>query len=163
MTAVFLSGTDFGQQTGPFISPKAYRDLFKPFNKVVNDWVHKHTTWKTFIHSCGSVRALIPDFIEAGFDILNPVQCSAAGMAPEELKKEFGDQVTFWGGGVDTQQTLPFGTVEDVRKEVAARLKIFGKGGGYVFNTTHNVQAGVPIENVLAMYETVRNSGRYGV
>jgi hypothetical protein len=161
VTAVFLSGTDFGQQTGPFVSPKAYRDLFKPFNKVVNDWVHKHTTWKTFIHSCGSVRALIPDFLEAGFDILNPVQCSAAGMAPEELKKEFGDQVTFWGGGVDTQQTLPFGTVEDVRKEVAARLKIFGKGGGYVFNTTHNVQAGVPIENVLAMYETVRNSGRY--
>ena len=163
VTAVFLSGTDFGQQTGPFVSPKAYRDLFKPFNKVVNDWVHKHTTWKTFIHSCGSVRALIPDFLEAGFDILNPVQCSAAGMAPEELKKEFGDQVTFWGGGVDTQQTLPFGTVEDVRKEVAARLKIFGKGGGYVFNTTHNVQAGVPTENVLAMYETVRNSGRYGV
>lgn len=161
VTAVFLSGTDFGQQTGPFVSPKAYRDLFKPFNKVVNDWVHKHTTWKTFIHSCGSVRALIPDFLEAGFDILNPVQCSAAGMAPEELKKEFGDQVTFWGGGVDTQQTLPFGTVEDVRKEVAARLKIFGKGGGYVFNTTHNVQAGVPTENVLAMYETVRNSGRY--
>ena len=163
VTAVFLSGTDFGQQTGPFISPQAYRDLFKPFNKVVNDWVHKHTTWKTFIHSCGSVRALIPDFIEAGFDILNPVQCSAAGMVPEELKKEFGDQVTFWGGGVDTQQTLPFGTVEDVRKEVSARLKIFGKGGGYVFNTTHNVQAGVPIENVLAMYETVRNNGRYGV
>jgi hypothetical protein len=163
VTAVFLSGTDFGQQTGPFVSLKVYRDLFKPFNKVVNDWVHKHTTWKTFIHSCGSVRALIPDFIEAGFDILNPVQCSAAGMAPEELKKEFGDQVTFWGGGVDTQQTLPFGTVEDVRKEVSARLKIFGKGGGYVFNTTHNVQAGVPIENVLAMYETVRNGGRYGV
>ena len=163
VTAVFLSGTDFGQQTGPFVSPHAYRDLFKPFNKVVNDWVHKHTTWKTFIHSCGSVRALIPDFIEAGFDILNPVQCSAAGMAPEELKKDFGDQVTFWGGGVDTQQTLPFGTVEDVRKEVSARLKIFGKGGGYVFNTTHNVQAGVPIENVLAMYETVCNGGRYGV
>ena len=163
VTAVFLSGTDFGQQTGPFVSPKAYRDLFKPFNKVVNDWVHKHTTWKTFIHSCGSVRALIPDFIEAGFDILNPVQCSAAGMVPEELKKEFGDQVTFWGGGVDTQQTLPFGTVEDVRKEVSARLKTFGKGGGYVFNTTHNVQAGVPIENVLAMNETVRDGGRYGV
>lgn len=163
VTAVFLSGTDFGQQTGPFVSPRAYRDLFKPFNKVVNDWVHKHTTWKTFIHSCGSVRALIPDFIEAGFDILNPVQCSAAGMAPEELKKEFGGQVTFWGGGVDTQQTLPFGTVEDVRKEVSARLKIFGKGGGYVFNTTHNVQAGVPIENVLAMYETVHYGGRYGV
>jgi hypothetical protein len=161
VTAVFLSGTDFGQQNGPFVSPKTYRDLFKPFNKAVNDWVHHHTTWKTFIHSCGSVRALIPDFLEAGFDILNPVQCSAAGMAPEGLKQEFGDLVTFWGGGVDTQRTLPFGTAEEVRKEVAARMKVFGKGGGYVFNTIHNVQAGVPIENVLAMYETVRDCGRY--
>ncbi len=162
VTAVFVSGTDFGQQTGPFVSPKAYRELFKPFNKAVNDWVHKHTTWKTFIHSCGSVRALIPDFIDAGFDILNPVQCSAACMAPEELKQEFGDRVTFWGGGVDTQKTLPFGTVEEVRQEVCARLKTFGKGGGYVFNTIHNVQARVPIENVLAVYETVRTCGRLG-
>jgi hypothetical protein len=161
VSAVMLSGTDFGQQNGPFISPKAYRDLFQPFNKAVNDWVHKNTTWKTFIHSCGSVRALLPDFIAAGFDILNPVQCSAACMAPEELKQEFGDRVTFWGGGVDTQQTLPFGTVEDVRKEVSARLKIFGKGGGYVFNSIHNVQARVPVENVMAMYETVRECGRY--
>jgi hypothetical protein len=162
VTAVFLSGTDFGQQNGPFVSPKAYRDLFKPFNKAVNDWVHKHTTWKTFIHSCGSVRVLIPDFIDAGFDILNPVQCSAACMAPEELKQEFGGCLTFWGGGVDTQKTLPFGTVEEVRQEVCARLKTFGKGGGYVFNTIHNVQARVPIENVLAMYETVRTCGRLG-
>ena len=162
VTVVFASGTDFGQQNGPFISPKAYRDLFKPFNKAVNDWVHEHTTWKTFIHSCGSVRALIPDFIDAGFDILNPVQCSAAGMAPEELKQEFGDRLTFWGGGVDTQKTLPFGTVEEVRQEVCARLKTFGKGGGYVFNTIHNVQARVPIENVLAMYETVRTCGGMG-
>jgi hypothetical protein len=162
VTVVFASGTDFGQQNGPFVSPKAYRDLFKPFNKAVNDWVHEHTTWKTFIHSCGSVRALIPDFIDAGFDILNPVQCSAACMAPEELKQEFGDRVTFWGGGVDTQKTLPFGTVDEVRQEVCVRLKTFGKGGGYVFNTIHNVQARVPIENVLAMYETVRTCGRMG-
>jgi hypothetical protein len=161
VSAIMLSGTDFGQQHGPFISPKAYRDLFQPFNKAVNDWVHRNTTWKTFIHSCGSVRALLPDFIAAGFDILNPVQCSASCMAPEELKQEFGDRVTFWGGGVDTQKTLPFGTVEDVRNEVKSRLKIFGKGGGYVFNSIHNVQARVPIENVLAMYETVREYGRY--
>jgi hypothetical protein len=157
VTAVFLSGTDFGQQNGPFISPKTYRDLYMPFNKAVNDWVHAHTTWKTFIHSCGSVRALLPDFIAAGFDILNPVQCSAACMGPEELKQEFGDRVTFWGGGVDTQKTLPFGTMEEVRREVSSRLKIFGQGGGYVFNTIHNVQARVPIANVLALYETVRN------
>jgi hypothetical protein len=161
VNAVFLSGTDFGQQNGPFISPKAYRDLYQPFNKAVNDWVHKNTTWKTFIHSCGSVRVLLPDFIAAGFDILNPVQCSASCMSPVELKQEFGDRVTFWGGGVDTQNTLPFGTVEDVRHEVSSRLKIFGKGGGYIFNSIHNVQARVPIENVLAMYETVRECGRY--
>lgn len=161
LNVVMLSGTDFGQQNGPFISPKAYRDLFQPFNKAVNDWVHQHTTWKTFIHSCGSVRALLPDFIAAGFDILNPVQCSASCMAAEELKQEFGDRVTFWGGGVDTQKTLPFGTVEDVRQEVSSRVKTFGKGGGYVFNTIHNVQARVPIENVLAMYETARKYGEY--
>lgn len=161
VAVVMLSGTDFGQQNGPFISPKAYRDLFQPFNKAVNDWVHKNTTWKTFIHSCGSVRALLPDFIAAGFDILNPVQCSASCMAPEELKQEFGDQVTFWGGGVDTQKTLPFGTADDVRHEVSSRLHTFGKGGGYVFNSIHNVQARVPIENVLAMYETLRECGGY--
>jgi hypothetical protein len=159
VVAVMASGTDFGQQNGPFISPKTYRDLYQPFNKAVNDWVHKNTTWKTFIHSCGSIRALLPDFIAAGFDILNPVQCSASCMAPEELKQEFGDRVTFWGGGVDTQKTLPFGTVEDVRNEVSSRLRIFGEGGGYVFNTIHNVQACVPVENVLAMYETVRKYG----
>jgi hypothetical protein len=161
VSVVMLSGTDFGQQNGPFISPKAYRELYQPFNKAVNDWVHKNTTWKTFIHSCGSVRALVPDFIAAGFDVLNPVQCSAACMAPEELKQEFGDRVTFWGGGVDTQKTLPFGTAEEVRREVGSRLQVFGKGGGYVFNPIHNVQAGVPLENLLAMYHTVRECGRY--
>ena len=161
VTAVFVSGTDFGQQNGPFISLKSYQELFKPFHREVNNWIHKNTQWKCFIHSCGSVRALLPDFVDAGFDIINPVQCSAAGMAPEELKKEFGERVTFWGGGVDTQRTLPFGTAEEVRQEVCARLKIFGRAGGYVFNTTHNVQARVPAENVLAMYETVRKCGRY--
>jgi len=160
ITAVYVTGTDFGAQNSPFISPRAYRELYKPFHKRVNDWVHRHTAWKTFIHSDGSVRAVIPDFIDAGFDILNPVQCSAARMAPEELKKEFGDRITFWGGGVDTQRTLPFGTPDEVRKEVCERLKIFGVGGGFVFSTTHNVQAGVPVENVLAMYETLRECGR---
>jgi len=159
--AVFVTGTDFGSQHGPFISPRAYRDLYKPFHIQVNRWIHQHTTWKSFIHSCGSVRALLPDFVEAGFDILNPVQCSAAGMVPGELKQEFGAHVTFWGGGVDTQRTLPFGTADEVRQEVRERLKTFGTGGGFVFNTIHNVQARVPIANVLALYETVREFGRY--
>jgi hypothetical protein len=161
VTAVFVTGTDFGTQRGPFISPKAYRELFQPFHTEVNAWIHHHTRWRSFIHSCGSVRALVPYFLEAGFDILNPVQCSAAEMDARELKEEFGERVTFWGGGVDTQKTLPFGTPDDVRREVRERLRIFGTGGGYVFNTVHNVQARVPVENLLALYETIREAGVY--
>jgi hypothetical protein len=161
VTLVMVTGTDFGQQTGSFISPRTYRELYKPFHKQVNDWIHKHTNWKTFNHSCGSVRALLDDFIDAGFDILNPVQCSAASMSPVELKKGYGDRLVFWGGGVDTQRTLPFGTPDEVRREVRDRLTILGPGGGFVFNPIHNVQAGTPIENVLALYESVREQGKY--
>ena len=160
-TAVFLTGTDFGTQRGPFISVDAYRRLFKPFHQAVNDWVHQHTAWKTFIHSCGSVEAFLEDFIDAGFDVLNPVQCSAADMAPETLKERYGDRMSFWGGGVDTQQTLPFGTADDVRGEVRERVRIFGRGGGFVFNTIHNVQSRTPAENLVALYETVREHGHY--
>ncbi len=161
VTAMFVTGTDFGAQMATFISPEAYRDLFKPFHEAVNDWVHKHTNWKTLIHSCGSVRALMDDFIEAGFDILNPVQCSAAHMDPAELKSAFGEQIVFWGGGVDTQRTLPFGTPDEVRAEVRERIRIFGKGGGFVFGAIHNIQARVPLENLTAMLETVRDCGVY--
>ena len=161
VTAIFMTGTDFGAQNGPFISPKTYRELFLPFHKILNDWVHAYTPWKTFIHSCGSVWALVEDFITAGFDILNPVQCSAADMDPMELKQKFGDRITFWGGGVDTQKTLPFGTPDEVRKQVRERLRAFGPGGGYVFATVHNIQALVPIENILAMFETTREYGSY--
>jgi len=161
VTVLFVTGTDFGMQTGPFISPELYRRLYKPFHKRINDWTHKYTGWKTFIHSCGSVRALIEDFIEAGFDILNPVQSSASDMDPGELKKRFGERITFWGGGIDTQHTLPFGTPDEVRKEACQRIKTFGPGGGFVFNAIHNVQAKIPIENVLAMFETVQKCGHY--
>lgn len=156
VSAVFITGTDFGTQRGPFISVDAYCDLYEPFHKRVNDWIHKHTAWKTFIHSCGSVAALVPDFIEAGFDILNPVQCSAFDMEAQSLKSRFGDRITFWGGGVDTQQTLPFGTPEQVRAEARERIRIFGKGGGFVFNPIHNVQAGTPIENLMAMLDALK-------
>lgn len=159
VTAVFVTGTDFGMQTGPFISPKTYRQLYQPFHRRVNDWIHQHTTWKTFIHSCGSVTALIEDFIAAGFDILNPVQCSAANMDPCELKHKFGHRIVFWGGGVDTQHTLPFGTPDEVRSQVGERISIFGTGGGFVFNTIHNVQPQTPVENLLAMFETLRQHG----
>jgi hypothetical protein len=161
VSAIFVTGTDFGTQKGPFMSNHAYRDLFMPFHLRVNDWIHAHTTWKTFIHTCGSIIALIPDLIEAGFDIFNPVQCSAAGMDPQTLKDRFGTQITFWGGGVDTQQTLPFGTPEQIRQEVRDRIKVFGPGGGFVFNTIHNVQAGVPTENLVALYQTIDESRHY--
>jgi hypothetical protein len=161
VTAVFVTGTDFGMQTGPFISPRTYRELYMPFHKRVNDWIHEHTPWKTFNHSCGSVMALMEDFIAAGFDILNPVQCSAAHMDPAELEREFGGRITFWGGGADTQRTLPFGTPDDVRDEVRERIRVFGPGGGFVFNTIHNVQPRVPVENLLAMFETLQEYGRY--
>lgn len=161
ISVLFVTGADFGAQNGPFISPKAYRDLYQPFHKIINDWVHENTTWKTFFHSCGSVIKLIPDFLEAGFDILNPVQTSAAGMEPEVLAEQFCDRATFWGGGVDTQQTLPFGTPEEIREQVRERMQIFGCGGGFVFNPIHNVQAGVPVENLLALYEAVAKFRTY--
>ncbi len=159
VTAVFVTGTDFGMQIGPFISPQTYRELYQPFHKQLNDWIHQHTPWKTFIHSCGSVAALIPDFIEAGFDILNPVQTSAAEMNPRQLKERYGDRLVFWGGGVDTQRTLPFGTPEQVRAEVRERIRIFGPGGGFVFQQVHNIMADVPPENIVAMLEAVRTCG----
>jgi hypothetical protein len=158
VSVVFVSGTDFGTQGGPFMSNAAYRKLFQPFHRRVNDWIHQHTPWKTFIHSCGSIIALMPDLIDAGFDIFNPVQCSAANMDPRTLKAKFGDKVTFWGAGVDTQKTLPFGTPDQIRREVRERIEIFNAGGGFVFNTIHNVQAGVPVENLLALYEAVRKA-----
>jgi hypothetical protein len=154
-----VTGTDFGTQRGPFIAPAAYRDLFKPFHRRVNDLIHRRTNWKTFIHSCGSVYDFLPDFVEAGFDVLNPVQCSAARMDARMLKREFGGQLTFWGGGVDTQRTLPFGTPEEVYREVRERIEIFNDGGGFVFNTVHNIQGPTPVENLLAMFRAVRDSG----
>lgn len=152
---IVISGTDFGSQTGPFIAPELYRKLFKPFHTRINAWVHEHTGWKTFIHTCGSVYELLPDLKEAGFDILNPVQISAASMDPERLKREFGDHFTFWGGGVNTQRTLPFGTPEEVREEVRRLIEIFKRGGGFIFATVHNIQANIPVENLLALFETV--------
>jgi uroporphyrinogen-III decarboxylase len=103
----------------------------------------------------------MPDLIEAGFDIFNPVQTSAAGMDPSVLKERFGEQVTFWGGGVDTQRTLPFGTPEQIRAEVKERIRIFGSGGGFVFNPSHNIQAGIPVKNLLALFQAVKDFGSY--
>jgi hypothetical protein len=158
--AVFICGTDFGTQTSAFCSVQTLHDLYFPYYKRVNDWIHRHTQWKTFKHSCGAVSKFIPTFIEAGFDILNPVQCSAAGMEPEKLKAEFGDRIIFWGGGVDTQKVLPFGTPAEVREQVLRRCEILAPGGGFVFNTIHNVQAGTPVENIVAMLDAVHEFNR---
>ena len=153
-----VSGTDFGTQSGTFISCETYRDLWKPFYIEVNKRIHQKTNWKTFIHSCGAVRDLIPDFIESGFDILNPVQVSAAGMDARDLKRDFGKEIVFWGGGIDTQKTLPYGTPDEVYREVRERIDIFAPGGGFVFNTVHNIQGNVPVENVEAMFKALRDS-----
>jgi len=153
-----VCGTDFGMQEGLFISQRTYRELFSPYYRLVNAAIHEQTDWKTFKHSCGSVYDLIPDFIEDGFDILNPVQTSAAKMDPKTLKREFGDSLVFWGGGVDTQKTLPFGTPDEVYREVRERIDIFNDGGGYVFAAIHNIQNGVPVPNLLAMIQAVRDS-----
>lgn len=160
--AAFICGTDFGTQQSTFCSVAAFRELYRPYYRRINDWIHGHTGWKTFKHSCGAVRSLIPAFIESGFDILNPVQISAAGMDARRLKEEFGRDIVFWGGGVDTQKTLAFGTPEAVRAEVLERCRIFGPGGGFVFNAVHNVQANVPIANIVAMFQAVNeyNGGR---
>jgi uroporphyrinogen-III decarboxylase len=153
--AVFVCGTDFGTQTSAFCSVKTLRNLYFPYYKQVNDWIHAHTQWKSFKHSCGAVSKFLPSFIECGFDILNPVQCSATGMEPEQLKANFGDSLVFWGGGVDTQRVLPFGTSAEVREQVLRRCEIFAPGGGFVFNSIHNVQAATPVENIVAMIDAV--------
>lgn len=153
---VFVCGTDFGTQSSSFCSVATLRDLYMPYYKQVNDWIHRHTNWKTFKHSCGAVEKFVESFIESGFDILNPVQCSAVGMEPERLKSKYGGRIAFWGGGVDTQKTLPFGTPAEVRAQVLERCEGFSVNGGFVFNTVHNVQAGTPVENIVAMLDAVR-------
>ncbi len=158
--AVFVCGTDFGTQWSTFCSVETYHALYHPYYKRVNDWIHANTSWKTFKHSCGSVITLIPSFIESGFDVLNPVQCSAAGMEPARLKQEFGRDLVFWGGGVDTQKTLMFGKPEEVRDEVLSRCDIFGKDGGFIFNAVHNIQGNVPVKNVVAMFEALKEIRR---
>jgi hypothetical protein len=155
--AVFLCGTDFGTQNSTFCSEKTFRSLYLPYYRQLNDWIHKNTGWKTFKHSCGAVLPLIPALMDAGFDILNPVQCAAAGMDAQELKNRFGDRLTFWGGGVDTQSVLPFGTPQQVREQVLRRCEIFSKNGGFIFNSVHNIQAKTPVQNIVTMLETVRS------
>jgi len=153
---ILLNATDFGNQNCEMISPDIFRDLYKPFFKKMHDWVHANTNWKTMFHSCGSNVNLLDDFVEMGVDILNPVQLSAHGMDGKMLKEKYGGKLVFWGGGIDTQKTLPFGTPEQVRNEVLERLALFSLGGGYIFNPVHNIVGTTSIENVIAMFNAVK-------
>lgn len=154
--AVYICGTDFGTQSSAFCSVATLRELWVPYYRGINNWVHANTTWKCFKHSCGSVERFFETFIDAGFDIINPVQCSAAGMDPAMLKEKYGSRLVFWGGAIDTQQTLPFGTPAEVREQALRRLEIFAPGGGFVFNAVHNIQAGTPVQNVVALLDAVK-------
>lgn len=153
-------GDDLGTNDGLFMSPEIYRKLFKPRHTILCDYVHKHSSMKTLLHSCGSLRELIPDLIDAGYDILNPVQTTARGMDPVELKSEFGKDITFWGGGCNTRWVLNRGTPGEVYDYVSRMLDIFMPGGGYVFTTEHNIMPDVPPENIIAMYKAVHNYGK---
>lgn len=156
----YICGTDFGTQIGTFCSVDTFRELYAPYYKAINGWVHKNTNWKTFKHTCGAVESFMGELIDSGFDIVNPVQWTAAGMNRKHLKDTYGKNLVFWGGGVDTQRTLPFGTPDEVRREVLETCEIFAEDGGFVFSTIHNAQACVPTENMVAMIEALKEFNR---
>jgi uroporphyrinogen decarboxylase len=149
-------GDDLGMMSGPFMPPDIYRTLFKPRHKVLCDYVKSHSKMHTFIHSCGAISLLMPDLIDAGMEIFNPVQTNAKGMSPSFLKQEFGAQCTFWGGGIETAGTLNGNSTEKIREQVLERMEIFSQGGGFVFNTVHNILPDVPPQNIIAMYDAVK-------
>jgi uroporphyrinogen decarboxylase len=155
-------GDDLGTDTGPFMAPATYRHLFKKHHTRLCEYVHTHSSMHTFLHSCGSIHALLPDLIEAGFDVINPVQTACRDMDPARLKRDFGKDITFWGGGADTRAILNHGTPATVRQDVLERLKIFAPGGGFVFNTIHNILPDVPPENLVAMFDAVEEYNTAG-
>jgi uroporphyrinogen decarboxylase len=152
---VIQFGDDLGTQEAPQISPNMYREMIKPYHARQYQYIrNNYPDVKVFLHSCGAIMDLIPDLIDAGVEILNPVQISAKGMDPIKLKKEFGKHLTFWGGGANMQNTVNLGSIESIRKEVRELIEIFSPGGGYVFNQVHNIQANVPPERIMAIYDT---------
>jgi uroporphyrinogen decarboxylase len=157
-----IASDDSGTQRSEFIRPALWAEMIKPHYARLCAWIHRNTKWKTFLHSCGSVYGLIPHMIEAGIDILNPVQTSAANMEPERLVAEFGGKIVFWGGGCDTQRMLATATLDEIREHVRERLAVFKPAGGYVFNQVHNIQTNVPAENIIAMLEAAYEWGDGG-
>lgn len=154
-----IASDDSGTQRGEFINPQLWAEMIKPHYAKLCTWVHQNTPWKTFLHSCGSIYYLIPHMIEAGIDILNPIQTSAANMEPEQIKREFGGKIVLWGGGCDTQNVLHKATPEEIRAHVRERMGIFKPGGGYVFTQVHNIQLNVPAENIIAMLDAAYEYG----
>jgi uroporphyrinogen decarboxylase len=154
---------DFGTQKGMMISPQTFDQMIAPYYKRLFDWIHENTSWKIFFHSCGGITPIIDTLIECGMDILNPVQITATGMEADKLKDRFGDRITFWGGGIDTQTVLPFGTTEEISEQVRERIQILGPGGGFVFSTCHNIQYDVAPENIMTMFRAVQEYGEYPV
>jgi len=160
---IIQMGEDLGTQETSQISLQMYRELVKPRHRKIYQYVKEHSSLYVFLHSCGSIYNLIPDLIEIGVDILNPVQTSAANMDPVQLKREFGSKITFWGGGCDTQSVLPYATTEELEAHVKERIGIFAPGGGFVFTQVHNVQANVPPENVVAMFNAAKKHREYPI
>lgn len=155
-----VASDDAGTQRGGVMTPDLFAEMIAPHYKRVCDWVHTHTNWKALLHSCGSIYHYIPHWIDAGIDILNPVQISAANMEPERLMREFKEKIVFWGGGCDTQKVLPLGTPQEIREHVRHNIEVFSQGGGYVFTQVHNIQQNVPVENVEAMFKAAYEFGR---
>jgi hypothetical protein len=154
-----VSEADFGSQRGLLFSREVFRELFKPRLARINGWIRANTGWKVFYHSCGAVAELLDDLVEIGVDIVNPVQYTACGMGLDVLKKKYGDRLVFWGGGIDTQRVLPFGTPEEVWNEVVGNIETLAKGGGFVFSAVHNIQANIPAENLAALFGAVKARG----
>jgi len=152
-------GDDLGMDTGPFMSADVYKQLFKPRHAQLCGYVHKHSRMKTFLHSCGSLHELMPDLIEAGYDVINPMQTTCRDMEPEKLKRDFGKDICFWGGGCDTRTVLNRATPAEVKEHVRRRIEILAPGGGFVFNTVHNILPEVPPQNIVAMFEAVSEYG----
>jgi uroporphyrinogen decarboxylase len=158
---ILQMGDDLGMQTGMQVSPEMYRRFFKPRHQKMYRYVKDNSDMAVFLHSCGSMSAVIADLIDIGVDIINPVQTSAVNMEPKRLKDEFGQHITFWGAGIDTQRVLPNATPEEVRKAVKERMDIFAPGGGFVFTQIHNIMADVPPENIVAMFDAALEYGKY--
>jgi len=157
LAAIAISGTDFGGQNCLLISPETYREFYKPYHTVFNKWIHENTKWKVFFHSCGSIVEIMDDLIESGVDIINPVQFSAANMDLKTLKDRFGKKIIFWGGGINTQKTLPFGSPNEIASETKKNVGILSKDGGYICSAVHNIQGPTPPENILAFFKAINS------